>query len=148
MKRVLLVDDDKDILGSTAELLRAFGYYVATCGDADHVIETMRSQRPDVVLHDVRMPGLDVRDQLRAIRDDPALTHIPIILFTAVLSAKELAAEVGADGAIEKPFDPEDLRRVLQDCEARMRDVMKRKLNPVRFVSPPPPLARKERSNH
>ncbi len=132
MKRILLVDDDRDILGSTAELLRAFGYNVATCTEADRVIETMRSQRPDVVLHDVRMPGLDLRDQLRSIREDPDLSHIPIVLFTAILSARELATEVGADGAIEKPFDPEDLRRVLQDCEARMRVVMKRQLEPAR----------------
>jgi CheY-like chemotaxis protein len=92
----------------------------------------MHSQRPDVVLHDVRMPGLDLRDQLRAIRDDPDLAHIPIVLFTAVLSAEELAAEVGADAAIEKPFNPEDLRSVLQECEARMRAVMKKPLEPAR----------------
>ncbi len=119
MKRILLVDDDRDILGSTAELLRAFGYYVATCTDAERVLETIRKQRPDVVLHDVRMPGLDLRTQLRSIRDDPDLRHIPIVLFTAVLAAKELAAEVGADDAIEKPFEADTLRRVIQDCEVR-----------------------------
>ncbi len=132
MKRILLVDDDRDILGSTAELLRAFGYHVATCPDADRVIEMMRSERPDIVLHDVRMPGLDLRDQLGAIREDPELSPTPVVLFTAILSARELAAEVGADGAIEKPFDPDDLRRVLQDCEARRRAVMKRQLEPAR----------------
>jgi two-component system, OmpR family, alkaline phosphatase synthesis response regulator PhoP len=131
VKRILLVDDDRDILGSTAELLRAFGYDVATCSDSDRVIEMMHSQRPDLVLHDVRMPGLDLRDQLRAIRDNPDLVHIPIVLFTAVLSARELAAEVGADGAIEKPFDPEDLRRVLQDCEARTRVATRKQLGPT-----------------
>ena len=125
MKRILLVDDDRDILGSTAELLRAFGYYVATCTDAERVLETMRNQRPDVVLHDVRMPGLDLRTQLRSIRDDPDLRHIPIVLFTAVLAAKELAEEVGADDTIEKPFESETLRRVLRDCETRARTGMK-----------------------
>ena len=125
MKRILLVDDDRDILGSTAELLRAFGYYVATCTDAERVLETMRNQRPDVVLHDVRMPGLDLRTQLRSIRDDPNLRHIPIVLFTAVLAAKELAAEVGADAAIEKPFEADTLRRVIQDCEVRTEATVK-----------------------
>lgn len=119
MKHILLVDDDRDIVKSTAQLLQAFGYEVAVCVDADRVIETMHSQRPDVVLHDVRMPGLDLRAQVRAIRDDPDLARVPIVLFTAVLSAKELAVEVGADDAVEKPFDPENLRRVLRDCEAR-----------------------------
>ena len=121
MKRILLVDDDRDILKSTAQLLQAFGYKVTVCADADRVAETMRSQRPDVVLHDVRMPGLDLRAQVRAIRDDPDIARVPIVLFTAVLSARELAQEVGADDAIQKPFDSETLRRVLRDCEARLR---------------------------
>ena len=119
MKRILLVDDDRDIVKSTAQLLQAFGYEVTVCIDADRVLEMMHRQRPDVVLHDVRMPGLDLRAQVRAIHDDPDIASVPIILFTAVLSAKELAEEVGADDAIEKPFDSETLRRVLRDCEAR-----------------------------
>ncbi len=121
MKRILLVDDDRDIVKSTAQLLQAFGYEVTVCVDADHVIETMHGQRPDVILHDVRMPGLDLRAQIRAIRDDPDIATVPIILFTAVLSAKELARDVGADDAIEKPFDSETLRRVIRDCESRSR---------------------------
>jgi CheY-like chemotaxis protein len=119
VKRILLVDDDRDIVKSTAQLLQAFGYEVTVCVDADRVMEMMHNQRPDVVLHDVRMPGLDLRAQVRAIRDDPNIARVPIILFTAVLSAKELAEEVGADDAIEKPFDAETLRRVLRDCQAR-----------------------------
>ena len=121
MKRILLVDDDRDIVKSTAQLLQAFGYEVTVCVDADRVIETMHSQRPDVILHDVRMPGLDLRAQIRAIRDDPDIGRVPIILFTAVLSAKELARDVDADDAIEKPFDPETMRRVIRDCEIRPR---------------------------
>ncbi len=119
MKRILLVDDDRDIVKSTAQLLQAFGYEVTACVDADRVLEMMHRKRPDVVLHDVRMPGLDLRAQVRAIRDDPEIARVPIILFTAVLAAKELAKEVGADDAIEKPFEAETLRRVLRDCEAR-----------------------------
>jgi CheY-like chemotaxis protein len=119
VKRILLVDDDREIVKSTAQLLQAFGYEVTVCVDADCVVEMMHNYRPDVVLHDVRMPGLDLRAQVRAIRDDPDIARVPIILFTAVLSAKELAEEVGADDAIEKPFDAETLRRVLGECEAR-----------------------------
>ena len=126
MKRILLVDDDRDIVKSTAQLLQVFGYEVTVCVDADRVIETMHSQRPDVVLHDVRMPGLDLRAQVRAIRDDPDVARVPIILFTAVLSAKELAVEVGADDAIEKPFEAETLRRVLRDCETRRSSIRPR----------------------
>src|SRR6266571_3824898 len=121
MKRILLVDDDREIVASTAELLQAFGYEVTVCADADRVLEMMHSKRPNIVLHDVRMPGLDLRAQLCAIRDDPDVGQTPVVLFTAVLSAKELAEEVGADDAIEKPFDPETLRRVLRDCKTQSR---------------------------
>jgi two-component system alkaline phosphatase synthesis response regulator PhoP len=121
VKRILLVDDDREIVKSTAQLLQAFGYEVTVCVDADRVVEMMHSQRPDVVLHDVRMPGLDLRAQVRAIRDDPLVAGVPIVLFTAVLSAKELAEEVGADDAIKKPFSSETLRQVLRDCEGRPR---------------------------
>jgi two-component system, OmpR family, response regulator MtrA len=132
VKRILLVDDDQDILESTAELLQAFGYDVTVCPDADRVLEMMRSERPDLVLHDVRMPGLDLRAQLRAVHGDSDVCHIPIVLFTAVLSAKELAEEVGADDAIEKPFDPENLRRVIRDCDARTRTSLNRRLELAR----------------
>jgi len=131
VKRILLVDDDRDILESTAELLKAFGYDVTPCSDADRVLEMMRSERPDLVLHDVRMPGLDLRAQLQAVHVDSDVCRIPIVLFTAVLSAKELAQEVGADDAIEKPFDPEDLRKVLENCEARTHARLKTHLEPA-----------------
>ena len=131
MKRILLVDDDREIVASTAELLQAFGYEVTACADADRVLEMMHSKRPDIVLHDVRMPGLDLQAQLCAIHDDPDVGHTPVVLFTAVLSAKELAEEVGADDAIEKPFDSETLRRVLRDCGARKRHTAKMRLEPA-----------------
>jgi CheY-like chemotaxis protein len=125
VKRILLVDDDREILQSTAELLRTFGYDVTTCIEAERVLEMMKSQHPDLVLHDVRMPGLDLRAQLRAIRDDSDVSHTPVVLFTAVLSAKELAAEVGADDAIEKPFDANALRRVIERSDVRSAAGMK-----------------------
>ena len=118
MTRILLVDDDLGALGSTAELLQAFGYDVTTCSEANRVCDMIRKELPDLVLHDVRMPGLDIRAQVRSIRDDPYISHIPIVLFTAVFSAKELAREIGADDAIEKPFDSEVLRRVVRDSKA------------------------------
>jgi CheY-like chemotaxis protein len=119
VKRILLVDDDREIIKSTTQLLQAFGYEVTECVEADRVVEMMHTQPPDIVLHDVRMPGLDLRAQVRSIRDDPIISGVPIVLFTAVLSAKELAEEVGADDAIKKPFSSETLRRVLRDCESR-----------------------------
>src|SRR5215510_11499022 len=119
MTKILLVDDDLEILESTSALLREFGYEVTTCSDSDKVIERMRIERPDLVLHDVRMPGLDLRAQIISIRDEPDIGHTPVVLFTAVMSAKSLAEEVGADDAIEKPFDAEKLLRVIHESAMR-----------------------------
>ena len=112
--RILIIDDERDILASTAELLQAMGHQVLTCAIAHQALGVMKAERPDVVLHDVRMPGLDLRAQLHAIRGDAATMKIPIILFTATLSAEELAKEVGANDGIEKPFDPDELSLMLK----------------------------------
>ena len=122
MMRILVVDDEGDILESTSQLLHALGFDTAVCSHANRVLDTMRKEHPDLVLHDVRMPGLEIAAQLRAIRADPGLSHVPVILFTATLSAKEMAAAVGADDGIEKPFDPDRLGEFLHGWEGRAHD--------------------------
>jgi CheY-like chemotaxis protein len=117
--RVLVVDDERDVLESTADWLRAVGHEVATCGRAAEALASMRAHRPAVVLHDVRMPGLDLAAQMRAIRADPDVGRTPVILFTATLEARGLAEEVGADDGIEKPFEPDAMQALLAKWEAR-----------------------------
>lgn len=117
--KVLLVDDEQDILESTGEFLRASGHDVVLVDESRRVLETIRATRPDVILHDVRMPGLDLRAHLKAIRADPAVGRTPLVLFTATLSARELAREVGADDGLEKPFRPDDLLALLEKWHHR-----------------------------
>lgn len=113
MTRILVVDDEHDILESTRMLLDALGFETVGCDQASQVLATMRATRPDLVLHDVRMPGLDLRDQLRSIRADADVCHVPFVLFTATLEAKTVAQSVGADDGIEKPFTVEALMDLL-----------------------------------
>ena len=112
-RRVLLVDDAPEIVEVLVELLRAVGYEVETATDGVEGLAAMRARRPDVVLLDhnmPRMPGLDV---VRAMRDDPALASIAVILITA--SPKSVPAEP-APGVrvLPKPFDFDRLFAMLE----------------------------------
>lgn len=119
MKRVLVVDDERAILESMQLLLEALGFEAVMCPDASQVLRLLRSGRPDVVLHDVRMPGLDIASQVRRIRADPDFGDVPIILFTATMGARAMAMSIGADDGIEKPFDPDTLQATLRSWADR-----------------------------
>ena len=108
MARILIVDDEPMVLQSTQRLLASLGYETATVSDASRIVETIRAQRPDVVLQDVRMPGLDVEALVRAIRADPEVAHTPVVLFSASMEIFDLEERVRPAGVLEKPFKPEE----------------------------------------
>ncbi|MBW3581577.1 MAG: response regulator [Euryarchaeota archaeon] len=114
MTKVLIADDEEAILESTASLLELFGFDVVVVSEPSDIIDTMRRERPDVLLQDVRMPDFDINRHLERLHADPELRSVPVIIFSAYVNAREIAQQVGADGAIEKPFDPEDLRDVIE----------------------------------
>lgn len=119
MTRILLVDDETEILESTSSLLAMEGYDVATESRSGQVLDTIRTKRPDIVHQDVRMPQLDLRSLIKAMRTDPAIAKIPVILFSATMSAPGMAAAVGADDAIDKPFLPDQLFALLEKWARR-----------------------------
>jgi CheY-like chemotaxis protein len=111
--KVLIADDEPGVLSSTSAVLKLFGYAVSTVSDAREIIGILRVERPDVLLQDVRMPGLDLAAHLKAIRSDAEVGRLPIILFTANLDADDVGQRLGADGVIGKPFDPNQLRDLI-----------------------------------
>ena len=109
MTKILVVDDEVSILRSTQLLLLDMGFEVATCGDQSQILETLRRERPDLLLQDVRMPGLDIDRLVTSIRADPALRNLPILLFSASMDLDEVQQRVGAVGILEKPFKPMEI---------------------------------------
>ena len=106
----LIVDDNPDLRRYITELLDPV-YRVTTAADGVGALELMRAERPDIVLSDVMMPRLDGFGLLRAIREDPALATIPVILLSA-RAGEESAIEgldVGADDYLTKPFSAREL---------------------------------------
>ncbi|HET6405747.1 MAG TPA: response regulator [Candidatus Thermoplasmatota archaeon] len=114
--RVLVVDDEPAILRSTAYILKDLGYDVYTCGEAREILSVARDATPDVVLQDVRMPGLDLERTVTALRSE-AQRELRLILFTASLEGEELAERLHADAFIPKPFRPAELVEALGPAE-------------------------------
>ena len=110
-RRVLVVDDDDDVREVTTfslELIGGYEVFDANAGVA--AIELARRHRPDLVLLDVMMPGMDGPATFRALRADPETAHIPVVLLTAkVPVALDQEENDGLAGIISKPFDPRAL---------------------------------------
>jgi len=107
--KILVVDDEVSILRSTQLLLEDMGFEVVTTSDHTEVVEIARRERPDLVLQDVRMPGLDLDKLVGSLRSEPALRSLPILLFSASMDLGETAQRVGAEGILDKPFKPREV---------------------------------------
>ena len=118
MKTVLVVDDEPKIVQLARDYLEHAGYEVVTSGDGSAALQLARSRRPDLVVLDLGLPGLDGLDVTRALR---AESSIPIVVLTARDDEldKVLGLELGADDYITKPFSPREL-------VARVRSVLRR----------------------
>jgi CheY-like chemotaxis protein len=118
-ERILIVDDNATNLKLVAYLMKANGYTVDTALDAESAIEAIRHHRPDVILMDIQLPGIDGLELTRRLKADPATRDIVIIAVTAYAmkgdQTKALAA--GCDDYITKPIDtralPETIARHL-----------------------------------
>ncbi len=119
MMRVLIVDDEPEILETTAEILELDGFEVKFVQDYALTLATMRSFHPDLVLHDAKMPGLVLKDQFQLIRADPDVGDTPIVVFTATIETLDPEETRGADGFIEKPFDPLTIAAQLAEFEGQ-----------------------------
>ena len=112
-KKILVIDDEPDILKVTSIRLKKLGYNVLTAVNGKQGLDTIRREKPDLVLLDLVMPFMNGAEVCEQIKNDKVLKHIPIILFTASGSAAmtdEKIKKFGADDYIIKPFEPEEFR--------------------------------------
>ena len=124
MKTILVVDDEPKIAELARDYLEHAGFTVRTAGDGETALDAVRRDRPDLVVLDLGLPGLDGLDVTRAIRRD---SNLPVIMLTARDDEldKLLGLELGADDYLTKPFSPRELvarvRAVLRRVDARRR---------------------------
>jgi two-component system alkaline phosphatase synthesis response regulator PhoP len=125
VKTILVVDDEPQIAGIARDYLRLAGFDVIVAGDGVRALAEARGRRPDLVVLDLGLPGLDGLEVARALRRD---SDVPIIMLTARVEEDDRLAglEVGADDYITKPFSPRELvarvRAVLRRSEGRHVD--------------------------
>ena len=118
-ERILIVDDNATNLKLVAYLMRANGYDVETALDAESALEALRVHRPEVILMDIQLPGIDGLELTRRLKADPATRDIVIIAVTAyaMKGDQDKALAAGCDDYITKPIDtrglPEQIARHL-----------------------------------
>ena len=102
---ILVVDDDGPILVLMRSVLREFGFDAVTANNGQQALESVRRDRPSLVLLDRHMPGMSGDEVMRAIRAEPHEGRLPVLILSGQpLSPQELQ-ELDADGAVLKPFD-------------------------------------------
>lgn len=122
MDRILVVDDDPNIIRLVRGYLEQAGYEVLTAPNGETAVAVLRRDRPDLVILDLMLPDRDGWDITRLVREDEILRATPIIMLTARIddTDKIVGLEMGADDYVTKPFNPREL-------VARVRSQLRRK---------------------
>ena len=115
--RVLVVDDDEVIRRLIAVNLQLEGFDVSTAVDGQDCLDRVAHIDPDVITLDVMMPRLDGWETAVQLRKSPDTAHIKVLLITAraQVDVKSRASDVGADAYLTKPFDPNEMIRVVRE---------------------------------
>jgi CheY-like chemotaxis protein len=110
-KTILIVEDEPRNMTLTRDLLKISGYETIEAVDGKQGVEKAKSAKPNLILMDIMMPGMDGYSACREIKADQSTKNIPVVMLTAVgydLN-KKLAKSMGADGYITKPFSRQQL---------------------------------------
>jgi two-component system cell cycle response regulator DivK len=110
-KLILVVEDQEDNRRIMRDLLSSAGYEVIEAVTGEDGVAAAETHRPDLILMDIQLPGLDGYEATRQIKANPDLQHIPIIVVTSyALSGDDVKAfEAGCDDYVSKPFSPREL---------------------------------------
>ena len=110
-KKILVVDDEVQLLEMVKMRLEASGYEVITACDGQEALDKARQDRPDLIILDLMLPKIDGYKVCRMLKFDEKYHKIPIVLFSAKAQEQDklLGEQVGANGYITKPFEPKVL---------------------------------------
>jgi two-component system, OmpR family, alkaline phosphatase synthesis response regulator PhoP len=122
--RVLLVDDERDLVYYTKLFLEDQGYEVLTAYDGKEALEVLEEERPDLIVLDVAMPRMSGWDVLEHMQADPQKADIPVLMLTARDQAADKAKgwELGITWYQSKPFELDELAMVIERILATVED--------------------------
>ena len=120
-KRILVIDDEQDIVFLASERLTSWGYQVLTATSGEEALQMVEQQLPDLILLDIIMPQMKGREVCARLRANPKTQHIPVIFLTALGMPEHIKAGLdgGAEDYIVKPFEPTELKGRIEICLAR-----------------------------
>jgi two-component system cell cycle response regulator DivK len=120
-KRILVTEDNEDNRRILRDLLTSSGYEIIEAVTGEEGVRLAETQRPDLILMDVQLPGFDGYEATRRIKSNLALRQIPVIAVTSyALSGDDVKArEAGCDAYVAKPFSPRELLVKIRECLAQ-----------------------------
>ena len=120
-KKILIVDDDPDLVEAVSTILESKGYAVAAAYGGVEGLEKARTENPDLIVLDVMMPDKDGYEVCKELKADEKYHTIPILLLTAVVSkisttkyTQQMGMETEADDYVDKPVEPDELVRRIE----------------------------------
>jgi two-component system alkaline phosphatase synthesis response regulator PhoP len=128
MSKILIVDDEQDIVELLSYNLEKEGFSIVKAYDGEAALGMVRSEKPDLMLLDLMLPKMNGLDVCKAIRRNPETANLPIIMLTAKGEEidKIIGLEIGADDYITKPFSVKELVARVRSILRRMQDVEKK----------------------
>lgn len=116
-KRILLVDDEKELVQTVTMRLEANGYEVIPAYDGKEALDKAKKEKPDLIILDLMLPKMDGYKVCGLLKADARYNKIPIIMFTARAQEEDIkmGQEVGAEAYIIKPFEPKALLDKIQE---------------------------------
>jgi CheY-like chemotaxis protein len=120
-KKILIVDDEPQLLNMIKKRLEGNNYQVITANDGRQGIDKAKNERPDLIVIDIMMPHMDGGTAVRKLKEDVSTNKIPVIFLTAVVTKKEEEVQQGVNidntsyPAIAKPIDPEKFLRKIRE---------------------------------
>jgi excisionase family DNA binding protein len=113
--KLLIVDDETNVLSALRRLLRSSEFQIETANDGFEAGRKIEIFKPDILLMDLNMPGISGKEVLKQIKGNPATQHIQVIILSGFVDAdeKNMLIEIGAKGVLDKPVDRQELISLL-----------------------------------
>jgi two-component system sensor histidine kinase/response regulator len=117
MKKLLLVDDEEDLINIIGQVLEELGYDIQKSVNAEEAMQVCSGNPPDLIICDVKMPAIDGFELLEKLKTRENLRSIPFVFLTAFddPEGRKRGMRLGADAYVTKPFDVDDLVKLVQD---------------------------------
>ncbi|HEX2905396.1 MAG TPA: response regulator [Phototrophicaceae bacterium] len=118
MQTILIADDEIAFLDILQVILHRYGYFTITAPNGLRALELIRTHVPQMIFLDDMMPGMNGGDVCLAVKNDLNLSHIPVVLFSAGARIRDpiFIQQIRADGALMKPFHPDEVLNIVNRC--------------------------------